>query len=69
MKKISLNGEPKEIENGTTLQQVLESLNLATTKFGIAASVNGEIVERSNWETQPINENDSVDIIRAFQGG
>lgn len=50
------------------LSQLLQELALFTAK-GIAVAVNNKVVPKSNWESFHLNENDTITIIRATQGG
>lgn len=36
---------------------------------GFAVAVNGIVVPAAAWESTPLVANDTVDIVRAFQGG
>ena len=56
-----------EIEENTTISQLLQKTNTAIN--GIAIAINNKIVSKTNWETQQFNNNDNTLIIRASQGG
>jgi sulfur carrier protein len=36
---------------------------------GIAVALNGTVVPRTDWSMTPLNPGDSVEIVRARQGG
>jgi sulfur carrier protein len=36
---------------------------------GIAVAVNGDVVPRSMWDVQNLNDGDAVEILTAVQGG
>ncbi len=65
--KLTLNNKPTEFQ-GSNLNQLLLDVNLAETK-GIAVAVNNKVIPRNEWNTHKLNENDSITIIRATQGG
>lgn len=50
------------------LSQLLDELDLFESK-GIAVAVNNKVIPKSHWESFQLNENDTITIIRATQGG
>ncbi len=67
MLNISLNGEKRVVEEGTTLDGLLEGLMIK--RQGIAVEVNREIIpKRLHTETR-LKEGDSVEIVRMVGGG
>ena len=40
-----------------------------TAQRGIAVALNGAVVPRAAWPTTPLKPGDSVEIVRARQGG
>ena len=67
--KITVNGEAKEINTSAFLIDVLKSLDVGQLDFGVAASINGTIVPKQQWPSLKLQSDDSVEIVRAFQGG
>ena len=67
MPKFIVNGKPHESQAGTTVQQLLESLNLPAKS--VIVELNHEFLERALFGSTPIREGDRVEIIRAFAGG
>lgn len=65
---VFVNNEPKEVQNQTTIDQLLRGLALSSAK-GIAVAVNNQVVPKLTWEKFNISENDKVTIIKATQGG
>jgi sulfur carrier protein len=64
--QIRLNGEPKT----TTAHTVAELLGeIGAPEFGIAVARNGAVVRKAEHTSTPVNEGDSIEIIRAVQGG
>ncbi len=64
MVRVRLNGEVREVDEGTTLLQLL-----GEPRPGRAAAVNGEVVPRSEWARRVLAEGDEVEFVRAIQGG
>jgi thiamine biosynthesis protein ThiS len=65
--RIRLNGEAKEIEEGTTLPALVESLSLAPER--IAIEVNGEVVRRAEWPRVTLKEGDRIEVVHFVGGG
>ena len=66
---VSVNGEPRAVAAGCNLKELLIALRLDPARFGIAAAINSLLIERESWAETILKENDSIEIIRAFQGG
>ncbi|MFG2876768.1 sulfur carrier protein ThiS [Streptomyces sp. NPDC048337] len=64
---ISVNGEPREVAAGTTLDAVVATLTTAPS--GVAAALNETVVPRGQWPATPVGEGDRVEILTAVQGG
>lgn len=64
---INVNHEPKTIDEASSLDALLDELNIA--KHGIAVAINNGIITRSAWEQTTLKENDTITIIQATQGG
>ncbi|MFD5509837.1 sulfur carrier protein ThiS [Streptomyces sp. NPDC059761] len=64
---ISVNGEPREIAAGTTLDAVVATLTAAPS--GVAAALNETVVPRGQWALTPVGEGDRVEVLTAVQGG
>ncbi|MFB6617370.1 MULTISPECIES: sulfur carrier protein ThiS [unclassified Streptomyces] len=64
---ISVNGEPREIAAGTTLDSVVATLTTAPS--GVAAALNETVVPRGQWPATALGDGDRVEILTAVQGG
>jgi sulfur carrier protein len=62
-----VNGEPREVPEGTTLDRVVAGLTAAPS--GVAAAVNETVVPRGHWPATPLAEGDRVEVLTAVQGG
>ncbi|WNJ18965.1 sulfur carrier protein ThiS [Pontibacter sp. G13] len=68
MIELFVNDKPHQLPNQVTVQQLLESLNLADG-HGIAVAVNEQVIPRGNWGDTVLNSQDKVMVITATQGG
>jgi sulfur carrier protein len=66
--QIRVNGEVEPLTS-TTLAALLEEKTVDVGQRGIAVALNGSVVPRAEWPTTPLNPGDSVEIVRARQGG
>jgi sulfur carrier protein len=64
---ITVNGEPREVSAGTTLDAVVASLTHAGS--GVAVAVNEEVVPRGAWPSRRLGDGDRVEVLTAVQGG
>jgi sulfur carrier protein len=65
--QVRLNGEPRELPDGATLDAAVTALTAAVT--GVAAAVNGEVVPRGSWTGVQLRHGDQVEVVMAVQGG
>lgn len=64
---IILNGENREIDDNTTIEQLLHSLELAEKR--LAVEINQQIIPRSEFNHFTLNALDKVEIVQAIGGG
>ena len=67
MIRIHVNGREEQVENGLSIGGLLGRLGLEGQR--VAVELNREIVPRSQHASQPLNEGDRVEIVRAIGGG
>ncbi|PCJ87292.1 MAG: thiamine biosynthesis protein ThiS [Flavobacteriales bacterium] len=65
---VLVNNEPRPLDSGTMLQNLLQEIDIAEQK-GFAVAVNNEVIPKTNWDTHSLQENDNILIITATQGG
>ena len=65
---IRINGEAEPLA-AATLEQLLEGKAVDTGQRGIAVALNGAVVPRAAWCDTALQSGDSVEIVRARQGG
>ena len=65
--KLSVNGEQRELDEGTVLQALIDELNLEGKRY--AVEVNREIVPKREHSEYVLQEGDVVEIVHAVGGG
>jgi sulfur carrier protein len=65
---IRVNGESQPL-SVATIDALLEEKAVDTEKRGIAVALNGSVVPRAAWRDTALKAGDSVEIVRARQGG
>ena len=65
--EIRVNGESEPFAAPKTLAALLEEKT--TGQRGIAVALNGAVVRRAEWPATSLNPGDSIEIVRARQGG
>ena len=64
---ITLNGEPRSLEEELNLEQLISLLDLENKRLAI--ELNQDIVPRSEHASTTLNEGDNVEIVQAIGGG
>lgn len=64
---ISVNGEPRPLDAGTTVAALIATMTSATK--GVAVAVNEDVVPRSKWASTLLGAGDRVEVLTAVQGG
>jgi sulfur carrier protein len=67
MMQINVNGEKKECPTGTSVSELLESLNI--DKRYVAVEVNLKVVPRAQFSEKKLKENDNLEIVTFVGGG
>ena len=65
---IRINGESEPLA-AATLEALLTEKTIDTGARGIAVALNGAVVPRAAWRDTTLKPGDSVEIVRARQGG
>jgi sulfur carrier protein len=65
--RVELNGDPKELDEGTNLSALVEQLSLAPER--VAVELNREVVRRADWPSTQLSEGDRVEIVHFVGGG
>ena len=69
MIKIKLNGDEKNIESQINLSEFIAKQLNNDDPRGIAIALNEMIIPKQKWDSVLINDNDSIEIVHAVQGG
>lgn len=64
---VTINGRPREIAAGTTLQALVSGETGGGR--GGAAALDGDVVPRSMWPDTALRDGSVVEIVTAVQGG
>ncbi len=67
--RIELNGEPRELAEGTTLAAAVRESGAEQEAKGVAVALDGEVIPRGEWEATMLREGQSVEVLAAIQGG
>jgi sulfur carrier protein len=62
-----VNGELRDLPDGTTVAAVLELLGAPSS--GVAVAVDGEVVPRAAWRRTAVPDGGTVEVLTAVQGG
>lgn len=66
---VVVNGDPRVVDAGATVADLVVLLGHRSSGAGVAAAVNGEVVRRAEWPSTPLGEGDRLEILAATQGG
>lgn len=64
---LQLNGERREVADGASLAQLIDSLGLAPER--IAIELNQSVVRRAEWARTELKESDRIEIVHFVGGG
>ena len=67
---IIVNGDARTVEIGSTLADLLETIDIDIEDTrGIAVAINNEVVRRPEWKGRELYAGDLVELVTARQGG
>ena len=64
---IKINGEEREVPEGTTVEALVRLLALAPER--LAVELNRDVVRRDEWPARALVEGDRVEIVHFVGGG
>jgi thiamine biosynthesis protein ThiS len=65
--KITVNGQPRVVEPGTTVEGLLDLLGVPRQFTAVA--VNREVTPKSEYAAVKLSEGDRVEVVRPMGGG
>ncbi len=65
--RLTVNGEPRDLEDGATVAGLLAALELDGRRLGV--EVNRSIVPKSAYAATPLGDGDAVEIVHFVGGG
>ena len=65
--RVELNGDTKELDEGTSLSTLIQQLSLAPER--VAVELNRDVVRRADWPATHLNDGDRVEIVHFVGGG
>ncbi len=67
--KLTLNGESLELAPDATVADVVAAAGVEAGARGVAVAIEGEVVPRGEWDERGLRDGESVEVVRAVQGG
>ncbi len=64
---VTLNGSPRELDDGATIADVLALLDAPDR--GVAVAIDAEVVPRGEWEAVTLRDGARIEVVQAVQGG
>jgi sulfur carrier protein len=66
---LTVNGEPRELETGATVADLVRLLSESPDGRGVAVAIDGDVVPRGAWADTALSEGAQVEVVVAVQGG
>ncbi|HBC95476.1 MAG TPA: thiamine biosynthesis protein ThiS [Clostridium sp.] len=66
--KVTINGKGKDIKKGVTVTEVLKTENVKMPDM-VSVQLNDEFVDRNNFSSTVLKENDKIDFLYFMGGG
>ncbi len=67
--RIELNGSPRELPAGATLEVAVRESGAEPGARGVAAALDGEVVPQGEWPATELREGQRIEVLAAIQGG
>ncbi len=64
-----VNGRERDVAVGSTIDGLLQELDIPPERPGTAVARNDEIVPKNRWSETTLTDGDRIEIIAAVQGG
>ena len=66
---VVLNGEPRALPEGATVDDAVALSGAPDSRRGVAVAVDGEVVPRGEWSRTRLRDGQQVEVVNAVQGG
>ena len=66
---VQVNGRPSKLPDGATVADAVRLVGIDGQRRGVAVAVDGEVVRSADWERTRLSERQTVEVVRAVQGG
>jgi sulfur carrier protein len=66
---VTLNGEPVELVDEATVADAVRAAGVLGEARGVAVAIGGEVVPRGEWMQRELRAGESLEVVRAVQGG
>ena len=67
--RVVVNGESRELPEGATVADAVALSGAPESRAGVAVAVDAEVVPRGRWDSQPLSDGQTVEVLQAVQGG
>ncbi len=67
--EVTLNGEPRELADATSVAGLIDRLGAPAGGRGVAVAVDGEVVPHGAWADTRIAPGARIEVVVAVQGG
>ncbi len=64
---LQVNGQPREMPDDASLQELLDALDVAAA--GTAVALNSEIISRGRYADTLLEEGDDIQVVHIVAGG
>ncbi len=64
---ITLNGEPRELDRETVLDELIDIF--AMPKKRVAVELNQDVVRRNDWQNTLVKDGDKLEVVHLVGGG
>lgn len=68
MSSLRINGEEK-VMDVSTVDDLLRAEEIDPGARFVAVAINGVVVPRGRWDSEPVREGDDIEIVRPAPGG
>jgi sulfur carrier protein len=66
---IELNGRAAELPDRATVGDAVKEAGVEGESRGVAVAVDGEVIRKAEWGKTRLESDQSVEVVRAVQGG